>query len=161
MTVAKILKINWEICSSRISHKAVSKSRRVQAAAGGCAAVRAGHLHGGPRVPGRARQPAADSVRHVRHALRDILPPRRAQDLNCAVVGYMSLCSILMFNSILLLILTGIFYVLSAGYAGLSQVEVSQLTCSVCVQGWLSTLMLQLEAACPGQQPPVVTRSKV
>ena len=55
----------------------------------------------------------------------------------------------------------GILVFLSAGYSGWSQVEVSQLTCRVCVQGWLRTLMLQEEAAWPGQQPPLVTRSKV
>ena len=55
----------------------------------------------------------------------------------------------------------GILVFLSAGYSGWSQVEVPQLTCSVCVQGWLSTLMLQEEAASPAQQLPLITRSKL
>ena len=55
----------------------------------------------------------------------------------------------------------GILVFLSAGYSGLSQVEVPQLTCSVCVQGWLKTLMLQVKASCNAQQLSLVTRSKL
>ena len=61
----------------------------------------------------------------------------------------------------LCLILLNNFNLYIGGPGGLWQVELSQLTCSVCVQGWLKTLMLQLEPTSPSQQTPLVTRSKL
>ena len=59
------------------------------------------------------------------------------------------------------ILLNNNLYILYIGLGGFGQVEVPQLTCRVCVQGWLKTLMLQVKASCNAQQLSLVTKSKL